>query len=122
MTEPTHHDVISAFIDNEPFEARALAEALADPQGREALLDLIALRHVVGEDTAAIEAAAQRPASRWRSLVAAAAIVVGLVGAYSVGRNVAPTSGEQALEEAPPPDRVIELRPGMEWKPLNGGR
>ena len=35
------HEVISAFIDDEPFEPRELARALADPSGRILLIDLV---------------------------------------------------------------------------------
>ena len=42
----TNHEVISAFLDDEPFEPQALAEALADPAGRELLIDFVLVRHV----------------------------------------------------------------------------
>ncbi len=34
------HEVISAFLDDEAFDANALAHALSEPAGRELLLDL----------------------------------------------------------------------------------
>ena len=40
-------DVISAFLDDEPFDSNKLTEALSDPAGRTLLIDLIALRHLV---------------------------------------------------------------------------
>ena len=43
---PDSHDVISAFLDDEPFDAAELAAALADRAGRTLLIDLIALRHL----------------------------------------------------------------------------
>ena len=49
----TNHEVISAFLDNEPFDPQALAAALADPDGREWLLDLVALRAIVADEPAA---------------------------------------------------------------------
>jgi hypothetical protein len=39
-------EVISAFLDDEAFEPRALAEALAHPDGRDLLIDLVLLRHL----------------------------------------------------------------------------
>jgi hypothetical protein len=45
------HDVISAFLDNEPFDASELARALADPEGRELLLDLVAMRTLVRDES-----------------------------------------------------------------------
>ena len=44
------HEVISAFLDDEPFESADLAAALADPEGRRLLLDLMALRTLVRSD------------------------------------------------------------------------
>jgi hypothetical protein len=44
------HEVISAFLDDEPFDASRLVEALSDPAGRDLLIDLIALRHLVEAD------------------------------------------------------------------------
>ena len=44
------HEVISAFLDDEPFDAGGLATALSDPAGRAVLIDLVALRHVVQPD------------------------------------------------------------------------
>ena len=35
------HDVISAFLDDEPFDSSTLAEALSEPAGRDLLIDLI---------------------------------------------------------------------------------
>src|SRR5258705_10410622 len=40
----TNHEVISAFLDDEPFEPQALADALADPAGRGLLIDFVFLR------------------------------------------------------------------------------
>jgi hypothetical protein len=36
-----HHDVIAAFVDNEPVGAAELDAALATPEGREYLIDLL---------------------------------------------------------------------------------
>ena len=52
------HDVISAFLDDEPFDANELANALSEPGGRELLLDFIALRHIVHADGTAVDDAA----------------------------------------------------------------
>ena len=49
----TNHEVISAFLDNEPFEPQALAEALAQPEGRELLVDLVTLRALVADEPTA---------------------------------------------------------------------
>jgi hypothetical protein len=100
------HDVISAFLDNEPFEPGQLAEALSEPDGREVLIDLVALRHLVqaeGHDTRS--SGAQHPRrSPLRAFLAAAAVLVALVASYLVGERRA----ERALFDAPPATRVVE--------------
>jgi hypothetical protein len=98
------HDVISAFLDDEPFEPRALAEALGDPEGRAQLIDLIALRHVMqpGRDAMAVVAANRN--SGLRALLAAAAMVVALVGGYALGQR----QNEIGRSEAPAATRVVE--------------
>jgi len=137
MIDAANSEVISAFVDNEPFEPSALARALAQPGGRDLLIDFIALRHVVSADGASdsrIAVAPERP--RWRGVVAAAAIVAALAGGYAVGRERATlgtggtgvtgvteaTTGAPVMATAPAPTRVIELRPGVEWQSSNGGR
>ena len=44
------HEVISAFLDDEPFDPVDLAAAVADPGGRQLLLDLVALRALVRDE------------------------------------------------------------------------
>jgi ABC-type nitrate/sulfonate/bicarbonate transport system substrate-binding protein len=113
----THtHDVISAFLDDEPFDATELAAALADPEGRTLLIDLVALRHIVQPDeTAASTTATFR--SRWRPLVATAAMLVALAGGYFLGerRSVVEPS------EPPAPTRIVQE---TTWQtlPAGGGR
>ncbi len=48
------HEVISAFLDEEPFDSEELMDALSDPAGRALLIDLVALQ-------------ADRSADRWRA-------------------------------------------------------
>src|SRR6185295_6379863 len=90
MNDQTRHEVISAFIDNEPFDANELGTALATPEGRELLLDLISLRHVVIADGTSKSASRVVPARMpWRGLAAAAAIVLALGGGYLAGHRPA---------------------------------
>ena len=101
------HDVISAFIDNEPFDAAELGRALAQPGGRELLLDMIALRTLVQEDgvTAATAAKAAAPArTMWMAVgFLAASIVFAIASAL-----VLPSLLQRRAHDAPPrPDRVV---------------
>ena len=107
MNDP--HDVISAFLDDEPFQAEELTRALSDPGGRALLIDLIALRQIVQPRETAPPIVALRPAARrpWRALAAAAALVLALGGGYLAGGRRVVT----APPEAPAPTRVVEAVP-----------
>ena len=112
------HDVISAFLDDEPFDARQLAEALSEPAGRDLLIDLIALRHLAQTDDE--EPHTLRDQKPWRSslraMIAAAAVLVALVGGYFVGER----RNETGLSEAPAATRVVDA--AAAWQELPPGR
>jgi hypothetical protein len=103
------HDVISAFLDDRPFEPEALADALDDPAGRTLLIDLIVLRRLVQPTDAVppVRVAGPRRRSPWRALAAAAALILALGGGYIAGERRAAT----APVEAPAPSRVVEAVP-----------
>ena len=109
-------DVISAFIDDEPFDALELGQALADREGREMLMDLLALGRLVQPDRSATPTITVR---RRRPLVAfalaGAAAVVALVGGYQLGAR------ETSMSDAPPAP-TITIRPEGGWQPVNEGR
>ena len=115
MTTDTHA-VISAFLDDEPFEAAELATALSDPDGRALLIDLVALRYIVQPDEP-VAAATGTFRSRWRPLLATAAMLVALAGGYVIGDR------RSAIEsDSPPvPSRVVQT---TDWQilPAGGGR
>jgi hypothetical protein len=107
------HEVISAFLDDEPFDSSELGEALSDPAGRALLLDLVALRHIVQPEDGIATARPERR-SAWRPLLAAAAMLVALAGGYFMGerRNAVTTS------DPPAASRVVQADA---WQPLPGG-
>jgi hypothetical protein len=113
------HEVISAFLDDEPFDPRALADALSEPSGRALLLDFLALRQVVQstgqQPLAVVERQRQRKPASWKALVAAAAVVVALAGGYVVGQRerVSPA-------DAPPATRVADAPAA--WQVVLPGR
>ena len=114
----TNHAVISAFLDDEPFEPQALADALADPAGRELLIDFVLLRHVAQEEEAP-DAVTPMPALRSKRplfLVAAAAAVVALLGGYQLGLRRA----VDASSQPPAATRVVQSEPV--WQDLGGAR
>lgn len=103
------HEVISAFLDDEPFDPQDLVDALSDPTGRALLIDLIALRRIVQPHHAAPAIRAVNPPRRsvWRIAAAAAALFVALAGGYLVGERRAVTTSSQA----PPPTRIVQAVP-----------
>lgn len=143
-------DVVSAFVDGEPVQANELRAALADADGREYLLDLLALRGLV-RPGGAREAASVAPfaaalkldsqpsnTSRAPRLVwttaAAALIAVSTIAGFAAGRMARvtpepanpPTVTMQAIPPAfsvpvPAPTRVIQLQHGKEWTEQAGG-
>jgi hypothetical protein len=108
------HTVISAFLDDEPFDGAELAAALSDPGGRALLIDLVALRHLAQPDDMIGVAETRTRSSKWRPLLATAAMLVALAGGYFIGeRRAAPDpSGPPAAT------RVVQAN---DWQPLPGG-
>lgn len=107
------HVIISAFLDDEPFDSRELGEALSDPEGRALLIDLVALRHLVQPDEGVATSRTERR-SAWRPLLAAAAMLVALAGGYAIGER----RGADATSDPPAPSRVVQAN---EWQPVPAG-
>lgn len=109
--EPPHPlSVIAAFADGERVPTDALRDALASADGREYLIDLVALREVVQlplAPPAIAPDAASRPNSVGAWLAIAAMLVAVLFAGYQVGRRVAQGEARRAPIVAPAPDRVI---------------
>ena len=109
-----HHEVISAFLDDEPFDAPELVAALSDPSGRNLMIDLVALRHIVQPEERAMTQERDR-GSAWRPWLAAASVVVALVGGYYIGER----RGTVDTPDAPAPSRVVQA---SDWQLVpNGG-
>jgi hypothetical protein len=105
----TTHEVISAFLDDRPFEPDELAQALEDPAGRALLIDLIVLRRIVQprEAVPPITLAGSAWRRPWRVTAAAAMLVLALGSGYFLGDRRAAT----ASSEAPAPTRVVQAVP-----------
>jgi hypothetical protein len=113
----SNHEVISAFLDDEPFEPQALADALADPAGRDLLIDFVLLRYVAQpEESAGV--VTPTPAVRSKRplyLAAAAAVVVALLGGYQLGQRQSAT--DDSLRP-PAATRVVQSEPV--WQQVGG--
>lgn len=106
------HEVVSAFLDDEPFEPADLAAALADPEGRRLLLDLVALRTLVRADPIEPPAriapsAISRP--KWIAVGFLAASVLFGVGAAWL---LPPRLRHPADDVPPTPTHVITFETG----------
>jgi len=111
------HEVISAFLDDEPFDPSQLAEALSEPGGRALLLDFLAMRHLVQPQGQQVPASLEprRIAAPLAAFLAAAAVVVALAGGYLVGQRAG-----VAASEAPPASRVADAPAA--WQEVLPGR
>ena len=112
------HEVISAFIDNEPFDPRALSEALSDPAGREFLIDMLTLRKLNHADERRAQTAIPARSHRGvRFALAAAAIAVSVLGGYAVGERA-------AIARTEPPAPTVLIKSTAPWQDVapGGGR
>ena len=106
--------VISAFLDDEPFDATELGAALSDPDGRALLIDLVALRHIAQPDDMIGVADAPAQRSRWRPLLATAAMLVALAGGYFIGER-------RSAPDASGPPAATRIVQANDWQPVPAG-
>ena len=122
-------EVIEAFVDRERVDAEALKTALASEEGRDYLVDLLAMRELVMDqaDVAPAEVARdaqgqRRPSWVGFTMAAAASLVLGLTGyQWGVHNTRTQSAGTSAIvagpvsAAAPAPTSVIVLEPGVDW-------
>jgi hypothetical protein len=124
------YEVIGAFVDHERVDPIDLKAALSTDEGRQYLVDLIALRETAADAflTAPAATMSARPVSAARSwlrpVASAAAILIALTGGYVAGQraqhaapvqNPSATSIDAAHMPAPRPTSIIKLQPGVDW-------
>jgi hypothetical protein len=132
---PEPFGTIEAFVDGERVDPGVLKAALADPAGRDCLVELLALRDAVGGMGPTRWSAMNRMSPlmrRVRWVAAAALIVCALSVGYLAGqRTVEATPAEPNVSAvvnlattpaAPAPTKVITLRPGVDWIENEGDR
>jgi hypothetical protein len=111
-------EVVAAFVDGERVDAQTLKAALAQPDARDYLAELLALRELIGHSGSSSAQAAARPSRRWL-IGAAAAVVLSLGSGYALGlgSGLAPSQDGSAVSGgvAPQPTRVIEVAPGASY-------
>jgi hypothetical protein len=140
-----YEDVIAAFLDDERVDATMLQRALALPEGREYLVQVLALRELMnpqGRDgittprravgwRAGAPRSWERVVRRWA--VAAVVLLLASIGGYVIGQRAgflahvqgagssAEAGGEATAPLAPKPTHLIRLQPGVNWS-ASGGR
>jgi hypothetical protein len=121
MTEPSL--IIEAFLDGDRVDADALKSALATDDGRDHLVQMLALREVLRpRESFPGRSTTTGVITAWRRLAVAAAIAVSVVGGYAVGHQTARAAAAPAIagatDIAPTPSRVIEIK---QWDRTNEG-
>ena len=108
----TNHEVISAFLDNEPFDAAALGDALAQDEGREVLLDLIALRSLVADDGVAAPVPRRSDAASRSRWIATGFLAASLLFGAGAAWLLPPLLRQQRADVPPRAERVITFETG----------
>jgi hypothetical protein len=131
----SHFETLAAWVDGEPVSRSAVALALETPEGRDYVLDVMALRHMVAVTTPELPVRTpSQGTGRWRVFAAAAAVVLCASGGFAAGRLLTPASAPSpdsieavasptvtpASLAAPEPTRVIQLDEGTSWRESGG--
>ena len=117
---------LSALVDGEDVaDVALLAEALADPEGREALFQLVRLRATVRADESRPRPEfyeKMRPilvvSGAWsgrrvlRGLAAAVVFILGTASLIDLGLRLR----EKPADQPPRATRVLRFEPGVDWK------
>jgi hypothetical protein len=113
------YSAIAAMLDDEPFDPAILAAALETPEGRDLLIDLVALRRLVQPPAAPPLSQTRQPSRQVWRWAAAAAIIMAAVSGYAVGQRQPAPDGNGVVSGAPAPTRVVETT--TTWQPLPPG-
>jgi hypothetical protein len=116
-------DVISAFLDNEEFDSRELAAALATSEGRDTLLQLIGLRQIVQPSAAETSGVVDSPGRGSRLWLRAAVLLLAIGAGYGVGTSVRGSRQASSLDRSTPPAPTIVVHQTSDggWEPIKRG-
>jgi hypothetical protein len=126
-------EVIDAFVDGEFVSPAHLKAALAMPECRDHLVDVLVLRGILGAQRVGRSVSTlpdapfvrRRNWSRWTPAAAVVALIGGITGYVAGTRSTPPTPARQPATSsapAPVPTEVIQLRAGVDWTEKVGGR
>jgi hypothetical protein len=133
---PEPFAAVAAFLDGEQVSSAALKQALSTEEGRDYLVDVLALRQLAaGMGPVSFPAPAserRRSLARWAAVAAAIALVASAFG-YVAGERAglstsvaaAPRTVEAVIDfsepvRAPEPTQVIRFEPGVNWNASGG--
>jgi hypothetical protein len=116
-------DVISAFLDNEEFEPRELETALSASDGRDTLMQLIALRQIVQPPAAEASTAVRSPRQPSVLWLRAAVLIFAIGAGYVLGLSVRSSRQESTVGRLTPPAPTIVVHPAPDsgWEPVKRG-
>jgi hypothetical protein len=115
----THTEILSAFCDGEAVDPDLFAAALADPRGRDALVDFARLRaavtssHPLPASLAQLRPAAHRRLQLWAAMSGAAAMLVLIAITFALLPRTWIT--RDSGDTPPSPTRVVRYEPGVDW-------
>jgi hypothetical protein len=123
---PQHLETLSAFLDDHPVSPEALADALAQPGGREALLDFVLVRTTLRDEEVPTErmrlalqlrlATAVPLRRRTASWMAAAAVLLAAAATAVWWRHESSvTSGDDGGANPPAVTREVPFSEGVDW-------
>ena len=118
MTE-THTEILSAFCDGRIVDPDQLADALADPRARDALVDFARLRaavtssHPLPASLTRLRPAPVRRPQLWAAMAGAAAMLV--LVALTVALLPRTWIARDTTDGPPSPTRVLRYEPGVDW-------
>ncbi|MEI6246515.1 MAG: hypothetical protein WCQ64_15915 [Acidobacteriota bacterium] len=128
MTNNNDLDTVAAFIDGERVDTDTLKRALATDEGRDYLVELVAMREIVAAPTVPAATAASAPTASmsWRGLAVAATVALAVgIGGYAAGHFTAErriAAEREAANRAPMPTREIPPSAGTTWIETSGGQ
>lgn len=130
----TDFDTLAAWADGESVNRDAVVRALETAEGRDYVVDLMALRRMVMVTTPSAPSSEARVATplqrRWYVLPAAAAAVLCVAAGYVAGMTTPRTTTQgptvipasiPATVAAPAPTHVIRFESGVDWRETTGG-
>ena len=125
MTE-IHTALLSAFCDGQIVDPDQLADALAVPRARDALVDFARLRaavtssHPLPVSLTRLRPVPVRRPQLWAAMAGAAAMLVLVALTFALLPRT--WTNRDGADGPPSPTRVMRYVPGVDWQPVAGSQ